>query len=232
MSVVCVRDYTMVVGTAGPPQPSAYYNLDAWDGVAVRDYFGVRDLDDNFGLSVALAAGKIGNCYTAPSSSRTNGRLNADMSFDAIPFTVRFWLNVPSGTAANKDLWRVQNAFGTQVFCQYQAADDSVVFGLTGLNKNARVTGVAFDAWLYCVVWYDPAAAGGTVAVRVDNGVEVTKTGVGAVGGSPFLSASDRFYLISGGCQIDELAIWFNYLFVAADYVSDYNSGDGQTWPW
>lgn len=242
MTIACEREFTLTVVEHPPPEPTAYYKLDSWDGIAIRDSIASLDLTTTSGTPLVVA-GKISNAYRNTLNQWFGIRDPFTPEFEITSaFSGRVWFNTPAASShpdPNREILiyeQFDGVFNSILGVGLTQAPAAMRFRVTNSNGTFSVSApITLGEWHHIVFWMDP---GVEVGISIDNSPKVTIPLVGGFGGAlvqnQLTLAGDRTVvgqpLVTWA--IDEISLWFNYLITPAGRASDWNSGDGRTWPW
>lgn len=234
MSRTCEKDFSITITT-----PIAYYTMDSWDGIAIRDSVASQDLDNFTIAAPTVIAGKINNGYelgdvsgTAPTYFGAYPMFN----FSGSDWTIRFWFRRTTVAASvTIGFLQLQNSDGSAQRFSIEENDPGsfVDFGLriNGTLVLNTAFNLASNTWHHIVIWY---RNGVQLGIRANDSVQATLASPSALNGASTDSLLLRGASLNFGntsIKLDELVLIRNKYWDSSDITYDYNSGNGRTWP-
>ncbi len=232
MSVTCVKEFTIQIGTS-LPDPFYYYKLDSFSEPTVPESVAGRDLTRTLGSAVALSivTGKINSAYKYDTSGSFRAeRTNADADFQGLDMTLRLWLFPPSNS--NITLLAIASASFNNFFALINSTAGSTMIARARFNGGANVDvgdNLIPNQWNHVIAWH---RQGVEIGLRINNGTPVTTpfvTGLNATGLVWFNFPGNG--VVADRQSIDELSIWKGQALTTAEQDADWNSGNGLTYP-
>jgi Putative Ig domain/Concanavalin A-like lectin/glucanases superfamily len=220
------REFTVSIAcVTAPPEMFLCFNMDAWDGVALRDQIAGRDFTSNILGPAAVVAGKIGNAYQGLFRA---DRINADMNLAGQDFTIRCWYK-RNGASGNAFI----DGIGTGYFAlrddpslsqqiQWEVWSDTVGGPIATLLSAE----LALDTWHHIVAWHK---TGVEIGLCVDNGTPQILPYVSGLGAITAMRAIP-IATVPTPVILDEVALW-KALLTTDQIAADWNGGAGLTCP-
>ncbi len=220
-------DCTKTLTISAPP--FAYYKLESVAGSLAVDEIAARDMLLFFGAEATIVPGKIDNGFQlSPSIYRYTDTPGEFMPVDN-SFTLRFWIYIPTGALIGH-LMDIFSDYGVVVehdssgsaLKMYLVTTDFPGFG----DKTVENFALTYDAWHRVVAWYNHDVEFG---IRIDNGPDATAPITGDILDTGN-SVAQFGGLFAGAAIIDEI-YYDKKLWTEAKFTSDWNNGNGQSYP-